>query len=416
MKHVIKKKYLSISFTLTSPLGIGSGESNTTDKDIIRNTAGNPYIPATSIAGVIRERLENNENSKDLVKRYLGDVDIKTGETLESGIIFYDGNITPGDYHVSIRDSVALDKYKTAETGAKFDMEVLEPGVKFTTCVEQTFYDGDDDYIEKIAEAFSSGIAFGGKTTRGYGEIRVDEMRQVVFDLRSVDELKQWLDFNPEKYDNWESVDVLEGMSKSSSITVHLKQRGGLSIRRYTTEPSENDVAQPDMEQLTAHGENGVEPVIPGTTWAGAIRHRMNEFGIDGEIESNLFGMVSGNEKKKSAIIFGESRLTGAKGKVISRNTIDRFTGGTKDAALFTEKTFYGGETDLVVSWSDAMDDNVIDALAATLTDLHYGFLAIGGETSIGRGLFEITKINGNSVGSDDVYQMIRGVLREVNR
>ena len=241
-------------------------------------------------------------------------------------------------------------------------------------------------------------------------------MRQVVFDLRSVDELKQWLDFNPEKYDKWESVDVLEGMSKSSSITVHLKQRGGLSIRRYTTEPSENDVAQPDMEQLTAHGENGVEPVIPGTTWAGAIRHRMNEFGIDGEIESNLFGMVSGNEKKKSAIIFGESRLTGAKGKVISRNTIDRFTGGTKDAALFTEKTFYGGETDLVVSWSDAMDDNVIDALAATLTDLHYGFLAIGGETSIGRGLFEITKINGNSVGSDDVYQMIRGVLREVNR
>ena len=37
------------------------------------------------------------------------------------------------------------------------------------------------------------------------------------------------------------------------------------------------------------------------------------------------------------------------------------------------------------------MPDDVKKGLAATITDLHFGFLAIGGETSIGRGLFSLT-------------------------
>lgn len=38
------------------------------------------------------------------------------------------------------------------------------------------------------------------------------------------------------------------------------------------------------------------------------------------------------------------------------------------------------------------MPDDVKKGLAAAITDLHFGFLAIGGETSIGRGLFNLTK------------------------
>lgn len=48
------KKYYRIEFELTSPLAVGSGENNITDKDIVRDGRGIPYIPGSSLAGVYR--------------------------------------------------------------------------------------------------------------------------------------------------------------------------------------------------------------------------------------------------------------------------------------------------------------------------------------------------------------------------
>ena len=44
------------------------------------------------------------------------------------------------------------------------------------------------------------------------------------------------------------------------------------------------------------------------------------------------------------------------------------------------------------------MPDKEKKALAAALTDLHMGYLAVGGETSVGRGLFSVNSINGEEV------------------
>ena len=86
----------------------------------------------------------------------------------------------------------------------------------------------------------------------------------------------------------------------------------------------------------------------------------------------------------------------------MSRNAIDRFLGSTAEGALFTEKIYIGGETTLDISFGDPYNtavvysDDFIKALAATLTDLHEGYLAVGGATSVGRGVFSITHINGD--------------------
>ncbi|MCR5545398.1 MAG: hypothetical protein K6F30_02875, partial [Lachnospiraceae bacterium] len=68
-------------------------------------------------------------------------------------------------------------------------------------------------------------------------------------------------------------------------------------------------------------------------------------------------------------------------------------------------------------SWRDyehnPMPEKEQKALAAALTDLHFGFLAVGGETSIGRGLFRILSINGKKIvepsksAGSDVYRVI---------
>lgn len=443
MKKVKKKEYFRITLTVESPLGISSGDNINTDKDIIRNSVGEPYIPATAIAGVVREILSEGKIKDEYgrtkeVDDYFGyvlkesDLTDKELENIkkdkislekDSSLTFYNAKVCEDKKPFSsIRDSVSLDKYKTAEKGAKFDMEIIEPGAKFVTYLHQDFFEesGEEDYVSKVVEVLAKGVLLGGKTSRGYGKVRAEKIESVSFNISDKDELEEWLKFDFSESDKWEKYEVSGSSDESNSpenwkLVIGLEQAGGISIRKYITDPHEDDENQPDMEQLTAHGsdENGEdkeEPVIPGTTWAGAFRHRMEEFKAHtNDDSSGIFGFVKDKEKGRSRISFSESRIHGAESKILSRNAIDRFTGGTAKSALFTEKTWYGGTTELEISWkyvdyqasntsgttvSKEMPDEDQKALAAALTDLHMGFLSIGGETSIGRGLFRINKIN----------------------
>ena len=82
------------------------------------------------------------------------------------------------------------------------------------------------------------------------------------------------------------------------------------------------------------------------------------------------------------------------------------------DTALFTEKTYYGGTTELIISVDRCVEDSVKNTLAAAIADLHNGFLAIGGLTAVGRGLFEVRSVNGTLI-SKDVYQEVRDVMNQ---
>ena len=291
------------------------------------------------------------------------------------------------------------------------------------TYVEQDFTDAKNtDMGKRIAECFAhEEICFGGKSMRGYGKIGDVKVAEREFDLSNEVSMNQWIDFDlySDSKDNWSSMDLSEDNNKkSSTIRIQIKQQGGISIRRYTTKVSTEDETQPDMEQLTikrAEGDHDETPVIPGTSWAGAFRHRMKEFGIDVEGKDSIFGTAIG-EKSRSKICFGETQLTGGNYKTISRNSIDRFSGGAVETALFTERTYYDGKGELEISWNplkkESMPENEMKALAASLADLHYGFLAIGGETSIRRGLFQIEKINNESVlNNENIYELI---LKEI--
>jgi CRISPR/Cas system CSM-associated protein Csm3 (group 7 of RAMP superfamily) len=256
---------------------------------------------------------------------------------------------------------------------------------------------------------------------RGYGEIKLNKIEKAEFALNESAGLSAWLDFDMFDYDKWEPFTEATA-GNTTGLTVKLHQKSGISIRHYTTKVSTEAKTEPDFEQMTL---NDATPVIPGTSWAGAFRHRMEEFGIQ-RGKGSIFGYVEGDgddEKAVSCIRFGESTIKDAKEKVLSRNAIDRFSGGTKDGALFTERTYYGGTTELKISWrarkGKTMDDKEKEALAAALTDLHFGFMAVGGEASIGRGLFEIEAVNGKDVPkvdspqAKDAYEIILSAVKE---
>lgn len=449
------KKYYRIEFQLTSPLSVGSGENNLTDRDIIRDSRGVPYIPGTALAGVYRS-LFSEKTAEDYFGPELTEkrIQVPSDEPSDEGgnklkdsdVVTYDAY--PEAYTeklVTKRDMVALDDYKTAVPGAKFDFQVLEPGLTFVTYIEQNMDNAKQQWvIDEIAGAWMEGrISVGAKTGRGYGHTKAIKEYSAIFDLRTEKEketeqesqagqddnmkkLAEWLSFD--MYDsedkNWIIADnnkisgiCAENPQEKCSITLELRQQGGISVRQYTTEVDEADYKQLTVQRIAGEeGEDEKEgtPVIPGTSWAGAFRAQMGRLDPDFRrgraTAEKFFGKAKNKDKdsRKSRIGFSESRITGGKWVVNTRNAIDRFTGGTVDGALYTEKTYYNGRTVLEItcdfsgngekafSVSEDERKKFAETMAAAILDLNSGYMAVGGLTAVGRGLFVVEKITVN--------------------
>lgn len=393
MNKIKGKIYCRITFCLASALSVGSGENRHSDSDVVRDSAGDPFIPGSSLAGIYRSLLEPADAG-----RYLG-----TGKHEDTGagskVVVYDARLRGEKgrslYRSSIRDCVGLDQWKTGKEGCKFDFEVVEPGAEFVTYLEQNLEEGDRDILEDLAGAWQRHeIALGRKTMRGLGAADHVTVRRRAFDFTEdrEGELDAWLDFDIYREEDWEGAETVrledKGGRRERGIRLEfkLRQRGGISIRRYTTAVSASeDKPQPDAEQLTwVTGEDGAEtPYIPGTSWAGAFLHHMGGLALG--CTKKYFGSC----ERRSQIRFHESFIQGASPKVLTRNAVDRFTGGVVDNALFTEKMWYGGRTLLCIDLPAGTDPEFCRALAAALTDLHMGILPVGGLTAVGRGIFE---------------------------
>lgn len=427
-KRIIAKRYYRVEFRLAAALAVGSGENLMTDKDLVRDGRGVPYIPASALAGVYRSLFEKRE-----ADRYFGPLFACDGrrEADDSRIVTYDAVLLDEDYRVSTRNCVGLDEWKTAMNGAKFDFEILEPGVRFVTYIEQNKKEGDCDVADVIADTWlQQKIAVGGKNSRGLG--RVDSVKLQVAEFSMTDEAQvdDWLDFRMYEEQAWKSlkteykkeVSCLEGRKNRKTISLHLDllQRSPITVRTYTTQvtPEGAAVSNPDYMQMTYLRDGKEIPVIPGTTWAGAFRHQMRQ--LDEACMGLWFGA---NAAQKSKIRFGESEIEGAVGKITTRSSVDRFTGGVVKGALFTEKMYWGGHTGLDIELSRTEDaEQFVRCLAAAVVDLHMGFLSIGGETSIGHGLFTVTgvalegkAIEGNLEKPEELYRkLVDGMLAEM--
>jgi len=415
-------------------MSIKSGKENETDGDIVLNSKGEPYIPGTSLAGIYRS-LFCEEEQLDEFFGYItkNEEDRKTKrsknapDNLQSPIVVYDGKCCNYKENISVRDSVSLDEYKVAETGAKFDFQVAETGLEFISYIELDKHHTEDmekAVEDKIIPALNSGIiSLGHKKTRGYGRVSVAYQKRE-FDIET--ELDEWLDFDMFDDGSWDGIseeELSEYEYNGEIITIPLVQKGAISIRRYVTDaPESEEKTFPDYEQITL--KNGT-PVIPGTSWAGAFRHRIANY-LENYCTNNeklpkdfkcLFGFVEGDKSKKSDIYFSETELSGGTQKIITRNSIDRFSAGTKDGALFTERTYYNCKTELKIEIRLKEENSTLKKLVyACVLDLCLGYLAVGGLTSIGHGIFEFENdkkinMNGENFNICEWRDMLNGKL-----
>lgn len=441
------KKYYRVVFELVSPLSVGSGEGVVTDSDVLVDGRGIPYVPGSALAGVYRgifaretaERYFGKELTEERIRE-----SSKKGKNLltESKVLVYDAVISnPEKRAITTRDMVALDEYKVSIDGAKFDFQVLEPGVRFVTYIEQNMEDEEERYVlYEVAKAWGQGkIRLGAKTGRGYGQTRLVELAEASFELTCEAERDAWLDFDmygekgwtlcelPLSNDRETLKEVYEtyGISLQEknyiNICLGLKQCGAVSVRQYSTNIGQEDYRQMERKDKTVF--------IPGTTWAGVFRAQMGKldknFAKNSKLTETFYGTTKGSEgAQKTRITFSETVLeNGRNSEKYTRNSIDRFSGGAVNGSLYTEKSYFDGTTELNICCDITdMDDSVVAGfarvLAAAILDLDRGYMSIGGLTAVGHGIFKVmeAKVNGqiirfSEVDENEQYQVLKNAI-----
>lgn len=403
----MRKLYYALYLTLLSPLHIGA-DSITSENDIALTADGKPYIPASSLAGVLRQKFQRMypQDTLDAFGEY-------HSTEHSSHATFYHAHFTSLANEKTSRRSILALNYNKIMTGLRHTMQVVEAGA--TACGFIEWDDTDPALTAKFEHMLSTIGTFklGAKITRGYGKIHAEIIKKS-FELDPT-HIEMWLNFDLFAADAFADGTALPCTAENlHRITVDLQVLSSPMVRQETTDFDPQTVINPDYKHTTL--SDGT-PFIPGTSWAGAFRRHIYHFLRDIDPQTadtkiiQLFGGRLGKDYLRSRLTFSESVISGSTPKIISRISVDRFTGACANRALFTEKAYIGGHTTLEIEY-DRLDAQAEQLLLYALNDLHNGILSVGGLTNIGYGLLRIENIvwDGKTLPISDTH----GIKREV--
>lgn len=421
-----------------------------TDISLIKDEfSGNALLTGTSICGALRNYLRecengfNNTKESDIAFKLFGSHEDDAAQSL----LIIDDAISTEKPKTELRDGVKIcGKTRTAEEGKKFDLELLESGTKFPLrfellICEQRRNEGEtaeevkantDKFKKKLVSAFATAlqgfelgeIHLGGRKRRGYGECKVENWKVRCYELNKKESLLDWLKYGGielEKHPANKQVEIEKGkIEMTLKVTVDPNAdirnyfelnawfaiNGSILIRSGSKILNDQDKPidyQPDSVHLRSNGK----PIISGTSLAGVLRHRATKivntlkFNDDGKFVESMFGVDMEELKKRnkvnntketpfaSRLEVSETVIKNTNDLVHTRVKIDRFTGGAFDSALFdAAPVFSDGEREAVnlkLRLRNA-EPCEIGLILLLLKDLWTSDLAVGGESSIGRG------------------------------
>lgn len=397
--NVKQRIFYQFDIVLTSPLSTGTGNSIETDHDVLCDDHGVPYLTGASVAGALRAYLHQAENATENV--LFGYTETKDKKTpMQMSRLFF-SDVVFEKHTISARDGVSLDEDKTAKDTGKFDYQIIETGAAGSIRIEAVIYGGDkftvnvlDSVMREWVCAVNQGaIRFGFKKTRGLGCFRVTAAKQRVFDFSAApaETAKAYLTFMQSGQNDYEPFaldDTIAVCKNDWTGTFQLKQHGGISIRTYSAKKGE-----PDFATLTT---NDV-PVIPGSSWNGAIRARVIDI-LENDLQASVlkkeleevWGKLDEMKFQASQVIISESEINGGVDMKMTRVCLNRFSGGALESALYTEKSHFQGKTQLSIRVKNGMGNHkwVVALILLAVQDIQNGLLSVGGQTAVGRGIF----------------------------
>ncbi len=398
----MNKLYLKGILRCLSPLAVGSGESEFTDKDVLLDGDGKPFIPGSTLAGVCRHYLETafGDDVTEGVASLFGRIGNGDGdEDKESRIAFFDA-FPQGDFRKGFRDGVRIGEDGTAEDSGKFDCEIVEPlgedacfvlRVCVTDCTA-----ADRALLRRMAEGVNSGrIRLGHKAARGFGKVSLAEVR-----AKNVTTAREYIGFT--WGGEWGATVSLTPPAPEG-YTVTLRNSSFLTVTNGATLEKKEDGGLINAEPTK---DASGRAVIPGSSWAGVFRHhfqtilrRCGIFKENAADEEAFLTAVFGGRNRASRLVFDESVLDGAKLIRQTRNAVDRFTGGASDKKLFTNLFAFGGTLKLHVTLRPGLTAEqktlVKNLIALTVADLDNGTLNVGALGGVGAGMLKKIKEEG---------------------
>jgi CRISPR/Cas system CSM-associated protein Csm3 (group 7 of RAMP superfamily) len=322
-RRVVERVIVRGRLVLESPASFGNGDVATwTDLPLLLDeTDDSPLLTGASIAGALRAYLRERQtgyerpapesaadrragDERDLLATRLfggfsGDED---GE--QSAVLVHDAPGRPKDYE--LRDGVKIDgETRTAADKKKFDLALLSAGTEFDLRFDLSLSDGPDEERQSLLRAFATAldglgrgeIRLGARKRRGFGHCRVREWRARRYDLCRREHLLAWLAEGRAGEDGpWPEVEaveetsapqIAEALKLGPSVLGDARQRftlradlaldGSLLVRSGFGEADARasaDVVHLHALTVDERGETRPRPLLPGTSWAGALRAR----------------------------------------------------------------------------------------------------------------------------------------------
>jgi CRISPR/Cas system CMR subunit Cmr4 (Cas7 group RAMP superfamily) len=445
-----------VTIEAVAPLSVGSGEAGVSDVSLVRDANGLPMITGASLQGLIKALAGPDTGllgDTDMRGQIMfSDARIQGGDDKAVSCLHLRG-ITDGllkHYLVDEplkRDHVKIDHRGTSEDHHKFDRAALPRGTRFSFELTMWGNEGDRQAFESILELIHHPLFRpGGATRRGYGRVKLVVGRWNFWD-KPLDEAETIYKVRAKPYSyipaDWNAIEARSSNDvKRHIVTLTTKSwwRAGADGERVQTNkyrhPSadnrdkDTDLAftrEPSICWEPGHnGDRWIESgdkiaenyVLAGSAIRGALWHRTlyhwnlrNNCLIDADAPDKdafgaallpppeilaLFGEVKeGNKGQRAALIIDDVVFKPKAVTAADHVSIDRFTGGARTGALFSEELVQiedaGIEVNIIID--DALlssralqclfdEKDILKAFKAAVNDLCNGRLALGAKSS----------------------------------
>lgn len=446
-ERIIGKVLLEGTLELLSPLLIGSGvqyEGNNVDTQILRDEDDRPFIPGTSIAGVLRAALPP-ETAAAFFGGSIKLQGLPKEMEVQSATEIDDVELVAAS--VVTRDGVSIDNVLgVAMEERKYDYELVERGAagRFQATItlrqyHEELFNDISTAVRELAERIATGLRLGAMTAKGFGRINVSNLEVSPYWFQKKEDAAAWLSgdekhapapgrYNVSAKNNWD-----RSLADSNLIIDATFALVGSLLVKDTEVTLKNRAGENPVHAIMKKSRDNY--VIPGPSVKGALRHRaayiLEQLGFQEPLQflNNLMGLddeaMKEARERRDATTLRQSRLfvdeayidtTDVTALRQTRNRIDRFTGGTIDGALFTTEAIWGkANTAPVHIRFEIRGANApeIGLALLLLKDLSLGRLPLGGEKSIGRGVLEgrLAKIWYKLDDKEQYFSIENGIL-----
>ncbi|MBN1664022.1 MAG: hypothetical protein JW943_10520 [Deltaproteobacteria bacterium] len=424
---------------------IGNGQNNAfADEVFVSDANGLPALPGSSIAGILRRQLSETDANDIFGNR---DASMGSRLTISWGCI-HDSHNRPVEGLVQlntieqdtvlrqakysmVRDHVCINRRGTAVQGGKFDERCVDAGHRFTFEMILEGNAGDESKWTILMSALTSNeLRFGGKTRRGYGAFDVVHLKTQMFNLSNPAERDAYL-LQPKEFaidsamlDRRDLYAATTRNPETISLTIPLEPQGFWMVGGGSGTAADMTPVEASRIVWDEQQNGSVKKVIliPGTAIKGPLSHRvayyynaLNESYADCPSEIKpavgafngavrcLFGSAKNDKHHDPGeagriyiddIYIEQTNGLEAARKIINHVSIDRFTGGSRAGALFSEQPIYqGGPVQLRITITEKSkiieESNVKEAFNLAIKDLKEEQLAIGSGDGRGNGYFK---------------------------